>query len=117
MSFASLPYNCQKVDAVCAVLEQMAYEGYHEVIPTYYEIVLKTKLARDDTSAKMLDLIRESVTNDIARIYNSGFGSVAYQPRVTFMSGNGDFASEYASMETAAIAAAEQWVDKVMAIE
>ena len=45
------------------------------------------------------------------------FGSVAYQPRVTFMSGNGDFASEYASMKTAAIAAAEQWVDKVMAIE
>ena len=117
MTFAALPYNCQKVDAVCAMLEQLAWEGYHEVLPVYYELVLKTKYARDDISAQMIDIIRDNMVTDIALIYGSGFGNLCYEPRALIKSGSGDFASVYASKETAAITASEKLIEQFTSMD
>ena len=39
------------------ILEALAAESAKNVVPVYYDIALKTKFARDDESAEMLDLI------------------------------------------------------------
>ena len=44
------------------ILEAMSFAGYHDIIPQYKEIVLKTKTARDDESADILDIIFDSVS-------------------------------------------------------
>lgn len=43
------------------ILEAMSFSGYYDIIPQYKEVVLKTKTARDDESADMLDIIFDSV--------------------------------------------------------
>ena len=100
--FMALPVNCQKTDAVCAVLEEMAYIGHSELLPTYYETVLKEKYARDEESARMLDLIHANVRADIAYIFASDFGDVCYIPRSLMKDGSVDFASAYAGLEDSA---------------
>lgn len=112
MTFAALPYNCQKVDAVCAFIEELAFEGYHNVLPTYYETVLKTKYVRDDSSGQMLDIIRDNLVTDIALIYGSAFGNLCYAPRELIKSGSGEFAAKYASLESAAIASSEELIEQ-----
>lgn len=71
----ALPYNCQKTDAVCAVLEKMAFEGHSAVVPVYYDTVLKTKYARDDISGQMIDMFHDDdLVTDIALIFNTSWG-------------------------------------------
>jgi hypothetical protein len=64
-----IPINCQKLEAVCAVLEEMAFQGYSSVLPIYYDSILKFKYARDEASGQMIDIIRNNCTTDFAYIY------------------------------------------------
>ena len=48
-----------------AVLEAMAYYGWKDVLPAYYDVALSVKFARDDDSIEMLDIIRANRTYDI----------------------------------------------------
>ena len=49
---------------VGTILEAMCFSGYYDIIPQYKEVVLKTKTARDDDSADMMDIIFDSVIFD-----------------------------------------------------
>ena len=100
--FMALPVNCTKIEAVCAVLEEMAFIGHHELLPVYYETVLKDKYTRDSESARMLDLIRETVRADFGYIFANDFENIAYIPRSLVKNDSTAFASEYARLESSA---------------
>lgn len=51
-----------------ALLEALNCEYYKVVRPKYIDVSLKTKIARDDNSAAMLDLILSSRTVDIGDV-------------------------------------------------
>ncbi len=54
-----------------AVIETMNFLSYRDVIPAYYEVVLKQKVSRDSESAQMLDLILNSIHYDLgATMFN-----------------------------------------------
>lgn len=95
--FMSLPYNCQKVEASCAVLEEMAFQGYQNVSPVYYETVLKNKYIRDNASGQMIDLVRDGMCTDIALIHINRWSDVSILLRdVTFRSRRSNsYASDY----------------------
>ncbi len=61
-------------DMVGCVLEALAYYGYNDILPEYFERALKTKSARDDESAEMLDLIYNSIEIDFTQFYSFCFG-------------------------------------------
>ncbi len=50
--------------AVTATLELMAYLTHKKVTPVYYDSALKYKYTRDDDSAEMIDLIRDTTYTD-----------------------------------------------------
>jgi len=52
-------------EAVGALLEAMGTESLKNVIPTYYEINLKSKYSRDEISSQMFDVIRDSRSFDL----------------------------------------------------
>ena len=56
------------------ILEALAYYGYEDIMPVYYEKVLKGKNTRDDESAEMLDLIFNNISFDFCQIYSYAFG-------------------------------------------
>ncbi len=60
-----VPSTNTDLDTTGYMLEILNYRSYHDVIPAYYEISLKTKGARDEASAEMLDLIFSSRVIDI----------------------------------------------------
>ena len=97
MRFMALPYNCKKSEAVCAMLEEMAFEGYQNVSPVYYETVIKNKYTRDDVSSQMIDLVRDGMLTDIARIHMSSWSGISCLVRDTlfFNKKSHDFSSEF----------------------
>ncbi len=113
MRMMAVPSNCTKFDAVCAVMEELAFEGYKNVLPEYYDLLLKYKYARDDASAAMIDLIRDGCTIDTANI----FGFTVVNPRTTIQEKTADFASKYAAGEAAAIEKIEDYIELFNDIE
>ncbi len=98
----ALPTNCKQPENVCAVLEELAFEGNQNVIPAYYEVALKTKYARDDDSAKMLDMIRDGCVTDIAMIYPANFNRLGIILRYMAQENKASLATIYAERESAA---------------
>ena len=61
------------------VMECLAYHGYTDVNPKYYEVALKTKYASDTDMQEMLDLIRETATIDFLFVYGTTLSSAPNQ--------------------------------------
>ena len=53
----SRTFDMADAEKLGAALEAMSFYGYRDVIPVYKEVALKTKTARDNESADMLDII------------------------------------------------------------
>ncbi|MBR4895446.1 MAG: hypothetical protein IKZ41_03385 [Clostridia bacterium] len=62
---AVIPINNKNPEYAGALLEAMAAYSYREIIPEYYEVVLKRKNSRDEDSSAMLDLIFSTRSYDL----------------------------------------------------
>lgn len=60
----SKTFDMTYADNLGIVLEAMSYYGYKDVIPVYKEVALKTKTARDNESADMLDIVFNTIYFD-----------------------------------------------------
>ena len=60
-----VPSHAVNPERTSVILEALAAESRNTTVPAFKEVNLRTKIARDDESAEMLDLI-----------FNSGFGDV-----------------------------------------
>ena len=63
---------------VSAVLELLSAESYKQVLPVYYETVLKGHYSREQADAEMYDLILESAVFSFGFAYStSSIGSIS----------------------------------------
>ena len=116
-----IPASIQNPEMVGAVVELLAWESENTVIPAYYDVMLDGKLARDEDSVEMLDLL---------------FDSFAYDPGMNFFGGasgmsnllwtmnslvagqkSTDFVSFYTKNEKAAIDSIEKFYEALAEIE
>ncbi|MCL2773900.1 MAG: hypothetical protein FWD71_11175 [Oscillospiraceae bacterium] len=69
-----LPVNIpdEKLDMLGTVMESMSALGYKNVIPVYYDILLKEKVSRDDDSREMLDIILNGMVYDLGLNFQVG---------------------------------------------
>jgi len=74
-TFLSVPVNCDKLEMVGAYMEAMGSESYKNLTPVYFDIAMKVKYTRDETSSKMLDIVREGAYLNFASIYNVRIGA------------------------------------------
>lgn len=99
-----VPAVCQSIIPATAVMEKMAYHYYYDVMPRYYEIILKSKYRRDSSEAasRIIDIIHDGMTTDFAYIYNYGLSNMMCSVRdLIGISKSSDFASEFARNEKA----------------
>ncbi|MCL2159174.1 MAG: extracellular solute-binding protein, partial [Oscillospiraceae bacterium] len=68
----SIPNTNEDLDNLGIFLEAMSWEGSKELVPAFYESLLKTKTARDDESAEMIDYIFGNLSYDVGNMYNFG---------------------------------------------
>ncbi|MBR4205884.1 MAG: hypothetical protein IKQ92_10435 [Clostridia bacterium] len=85
-----------------AVLEKMGYCYYYEVMPDYYDVILKTKYRRDssDAASQIIDLIHDSMTTDFGYFYNYSLGNMMLSLRsMILIDKSKDFVSTYKRSE------------------
>jgi len=96
---AVMPITVEDPARTALILDAMGYYSMKTVNPVFFNIFLDEKVTRDEESKKMLDIIFDTKTYDIDWYANiTGFaallGNIA-------KSGQNNFASEYAKIETA----------------
>ncbi len=95
ISITTVPVTNTKPDHTGILLEEMCYLGKRDLYPTLYEVVLKSKIARDADSTEMIDLIFENPAYDAGIFYSSSLYSAL---RTRFARGDQNFASTFKSM-------------------
>ena len=71
-TFYGIPYyaGVDGTAGMCsAFLEALASESYRTLTPVIFELCFKTKYADDPETAKSFDIIRESISFDIGRLF------------------------------------------------
>ena len=96
----AIPRTASDIDRTTIITEALTAESQYTLLPAYYDISLKTQLARDTQSGAMMDLIFANRCYDIGRLYN--WGSLAGTMDALASQASNNFASKYASMQKAA---------------
>lgn len=89
----AIPSSTTDVEFVGKIVEVLNAESWKRVIPAYYDIALKTKGTRDETSVAMLDYILEHRIFDFGYVYGA-FGA-AFWPQYLAEKKSTDIASYY----------------------
>ena len=102
----------ERKENVGMLLEALAYDTNANILPEYKEVLLKTKLARDNESEEMIDIIINSISFD--------FGINAWQNEVgvpivqrIYVKNDPNVASSLAKMQKSVDAQIEKLVEKL----
>jgi hypothetical protein len=87
-----IPVTTPNFDMICVVLEALNRETERTVLPAYYEQSLKIKYVRDDYSAQIIDIIRDSMGNVFSLAYSETISGIL---NIFDVSANRDFTSAY----------------------
>ena len=104
-----VPMLCSDPDATGLIMETMARASYQIMVPAIYERTLNGKVARDDESSLMLDIIFENAAFDFNTVFN--FADTAVLLRKAVLGDEENFLSKYTSKQKAA----QKALDKVVA--
>lgn len=109
--------NPEMVGKAC---ELLAFYSEDTTIPAYYDLMLGEKLARDNNSKEMLELIFENVFYDPG-LYFFSFGKtqklIHTIKNIVVLQQSDAIASHYSSVETAAKAEISTFCDNVLALD
>lgn len=105
-----IPNTCPDTAYVGTILESMSAEGYRQVTPAYFEVALKNRYTKDQTSKEMVDLIKQSMILDFTYVYGgNAWWTDTLRDLIASTSPNKDYASYYQKK----LPAAESRVTKV----
>ena len=93
-----IPKTADNLERTGIIIEAMAAETYKYVIPAYYDVTLGTKLARDEETVEMMDIIFDGVVYDFGYIFDSWNGCT-WTPCNMMVQGTTDVASYWKSIE------------------
>ncbi|MCL1792489.1 MAG: extracellular solute-binding protein [Oscillospiraceae bacterium] len=74
-SLFCIPGNSVTAEMTGAAMEAMASESYKSVTPIYFDVMMKLKFARDETSSKIIDILRESAYIDFSTLFNESINN------------------------------------------
>lgn len=72
-----IPTTNQDPERISIIVEDWAYHSSESVMNAYYEITLKNKTTRDEESAQMMDIIKDSLMYEMSYAFSSiSFASI-----------------------------------------
>lgn len=107
-----VPKTAGDTERTGILLEALNAESLYTLTPAYYEVTLKSKSARDEESAEMLDIIFASRVYDLGNMY--GWGDAFDLPDSLNLSGADTIASKVESVKTATEKAMQTTLDAIM---
>lgn len=106
----SIPVSASSPETVAYLLEAMCYSSYYQVLPDFYQNYLNTKLARDEESVEMLQLVHSSLYYDLGALFNWGDMRMIVENMADRADNN--LASKYASYEKKIIKALQKTLEQ-----
>jgi len=88
-----IPVSAQRIEEIGILTELLSYYGYVDLYPEIYETVLKTKIARDEESTAMIDMIFENTVYDTGLLFQ--FGDMMNRIRTLYTNRSDNFASMF----------------------
>ncbi len=74
-AYFTIPASCKDFDLSGAVLEAWSSLAYRQLQPEYFEVAMKARYSESEGSARMFDIIRESLYFDIGEIFAEVVGA------------------------------------------
>lgn len=98
-----IPSSVSDKEFSSVIFDALSYEGNQKVIPAFFEASMKKKYARDQLTAQVFDLLRESTYIDFGIVYDGDVGMSTLISSIMSKKST-DFASAYAALEPKATA-------------
>lgn len=98
-SAMAVPVTVTDTEMVGVITEALCAESYKQVVPQYYDIALKVKGTRDDTSVEIIDMLVENRVFDMGYVYD-GFHGASFIIQKMTRESNTNFESHWASVES-----------------
>ncbi len=90
-NFVSIPKSVSDLERTGIITEALCAESLYTLTPAYYDITLKTKAARDEESATMLDIIFANRVFELGNFW--GWGGIYDVPGAQSYAGKTDIVS------------------------
>jgi len=111
----AVPNYCDNAARTGLIMETMAYLSYEMVRPAMYDIIIQQKIARDEESQQMLDLIYANFYFDLNVIHDFGGSSIFMRESACGI--HADFVSGYERIKGRAESALNDLVEAYMSID
>ncbi len=95
----AIPVINTSLERTGKILEDMAFYSNKYVRPAFYDIMLKSKFARDNDSARMLDIILSNFTIDLALVMANNGIDIDSMMRTAATNGTTDILSSIAAKD------------------
>ena len=112
----AVPASISDPEFTGIITEALCAESWKNVIPKFYETALKVKLADDNDTSEMIDLIKNGCVFDYGYIYDNGIGFGFTLQNLADTRNRTDIASFYAKREKKVLAANEEMFAKLDAL-
>jgi hypothetical protein len=109
----AIPVNTQHIDIIGTVCEALSCYNYNNVLPAYFEVAMKVRMADTADDAEMLQLIADTRTIGFAYAYGLKFNNVI----ADVVEGKKEIASYVAKNEASAQKGLTKLIDTINAIE
>ena len=113
MHMYCIPTDVKSLEQNGYITEALAAESYRTLMPTYFEIVLKVKYAKDEQTSQMLDIMYDTVVFDFGQIFNGELGALTALKNVV-VSKNNNYMSIYKATSAIYAKKLNQLVEGIM---
>ena len=111
----AVPAYCDNPERTGLIMEVLAYVSYEMVRPAMYDVIIQQKVARDEESQKMLDLVYSNFYFDLNVIHDFGGSSILMRECACGVKEN--FVSAYEKIKPKAEADINKLIDAYLSIE
>ena len=111
----AIPAYCENAGRTGLIMETMAAFSYEMVRPAMYDVIIQQKIARDESSQDMLDIIYSNFYFDLNVIHDFGGSSILIREAACGV--RPDFVSNYAKIKDRAEDALNKLVNAYLDLE
>ncbi len=105
-----VPVTVKDKDYSSLIFDALSYEGFKHVIPGFFEVAMKAKYSRDQSTTQVFDLLREGTVVDFGMMYDGDVGMYKLVSKLVSENST-DLASSYAAIEAQANAHYKEVLD------
>lgn len=102
----------ERLDMTCAVLESLSAESYRNVTAAYFDVAMKVKYSRDETSGQVMDMLRDAMMTEFGYAHSSSLSSIGTIARVLLAKGaDASYMSHYESVKGSVQTALDKMIE------